>query len=318
MFRKLADRMKEFRLTMRMKLTLSLSAIAVTLLVSSVISIMEYYKMSNYVSDLIADNIRSVNVAQKLSEVTNKYNLDLLTVIGDDSVNTLPDFHQKEFMGHCDSLRNSLTSDKMVPLTDSVVYAYSAYMLTSLELNDVLLSDFIDTRAWYFDRLQPKFRRLNSYIDVLNSAIYDDLKKNSLTFQRGFYRSIIPGAVAVGVGLLLVLMLLFFLLVYYVNPIYMMLAGLNNYRSFNKKYSYSFEGDDQLAELNDGITELTGENQMLRKRVANLRSKVASGTVTAAGDASMAGEPCRTTGSAAGPSSVTEPAEVTGHNQSNN
>ena len=55
------------------------------------------------------------------------------------------------------------------------------------------------------------------------------------------------------------------------NPIYRMLSGLNNYRSYNKKYSYSFEGDDQLVELNDGITELTGENQMLRKRVANLR-----------------------------------------------
>ena len=300
MLRKLADRMKEFRLTMRMKLTLSLSAIAVTLLVSSVISIMEYYRMSNYVSDLIADNIRSVNVAQKLSEVTNKYNLDLLALIGDNSVNTLPDFHQKEFMGHCDSLRNSLTSDKMVPLTDSVVYAYSAYMLTSLELNDVMLSDFIDTRAWYFDRLQPKFRRLNHYIDVLNEAIYDDLKKNSLTFQRGFYRSIIPGAVAVGVGLLLVLMLLFFLLVFYVNPIYRMLSGLNNYRSYNKKYSYSFEGDDQLVELNDGITELTGENQMLRKRVANLRAKIASASEPKDNGASRAGETDRTTDPATG------------------
>ena len=300
MFRKLADRMKEFKLTMRMKLTLSLSAIAVTLLVSSVISIMEYYRMSSYVSDLIADNIRSVNLAQKLSEVTNKYNLDLLTVIGDDSVNTLPDFHQKEFMGHCDSLRNSLTSSKMVPLTDSVLYAYSAYMLTSLELNDVLLSDFIDTRAWYFDRLQPRFKRLNNYIDVLNGAIYDDLKKNSLTFQRGFYRSIIPGAVAVGVGLLLVLMLLFFLLVFYVNPIYRMLSGLNNYRSYNKKYSYSFEGDDQLVELNDGITELTGENQMLRKRVANLRAKIASASEPKDGGASGAGESDRTTDPATG------------------
>ena len=300
MFRKLADRMKEFKLTMRMKLTLSLSAIAVTLLVSSVISIMEYYRMSDYVSDLIADNIRSVNVAQKLSEVTNKYNLDLLALIGDNSVNTLPDFHQKEFMGHCDSLRNSLTSDKMVPLTDSVVYAYSAYMLTSLELNDVMLSDFIDTRAWYFDRLQPKFRRLNHYIDVLNEAIYDDLKKNSLTFQRGFYRSIIPGAVAVGVGLLLVLMLLFFLLVFYVNPIYRMLSGLSNYRSYNKKYSYSFEGDDQLVELNDGITELTGENQMLRKRVANLRAKIASASEPKDNGASGAGETDRTTDPATG------------------
>lgn len=300
MLRKLADRMKEFRLTMRMKLTLSLSAIAVILLVSSVISIMEYYRMSSYVSDLIADNIRSVNLAQKLSEVTNKYNLDLLTVIGDDSVNTLPDFHQKEFMGHCDSLRNSLTSSKMVPLTDSVLYAYSAYMLTSLELNDVLLSDFIDTRAWYFDRLQPRFKRLNNYIDVLNEAIYDDLKKNSLTFQRGFYRSIIPGAVAVGVGLLLVLMLLFFLLVFYVNPIYRMLSGLNNYRSYNKKYSYSFEGDDQLVELNDGITELTGENQMLRKRVANLRAKIASASEPKDNGASGAGETDRTTDPATG------------------
>ena len=326
MFRKLADRLKEFKLTMRMKLTLSLSAIAVTLLVSSVISIMEYYKMSNYVSDLIADNIRSVNVAQKLSEVTNKYNLDLLTVIGDDAVSTLPDFHQKEFMAHCDSLRNSLTSDKMVPLTDSVVYAYSAYMLTSLELNDVLLSDFIDTRAWYFDRLQPKFKRLNYYIDVLNGAIYDDLKKNSLTFQRGFYRSIIPGAVAVGVGLLLVLMLLFFLLVYYVNPIYRMLAGLKNYRAFNKKYSYTFEGDDQLAELNDGITELAGENQMLRKRVANLRAKVASGPVTSTGSVTTplsATEPLSPGTKPLSPvtepfSPVTEPVEVTGTAKNNN
>ena len=135
---------------------------------------------------------------------------------------------------------------------------------------------------------------------MLNEAIYDDLKKNSLTFQRGFYRSIIPGAVAVGVGLLLVLMLLFFLLVFYVNPIYRMLSGLNNYRSYNKKYSYSFEGDDQLVELNDGITELTGENQMLRKRVANLRAKIASASEPKDNGASGAGETDRTTDPATG------------------
>ncbi len=269
-----AKRFKEKNLSMRMKLTLSLSAIAVTLLVSSIISIMEYSRMSHYVSDLIADNINSINVAQRLSEVSNQYNLELLSLIGDDTVESLPDFHQKEFMAHCDSLKASLISAKMMPLTDSVVYAYSAYMLTSLELTDVLLSDFIDTRMWYFDRLQPQFTRLNSYIDVLNTAIYDDLKKNSETFQRGFYRSIIPGIVAVSVGLLLILMLLFFLLAYYVNPIYKMLSGLDNYRSYNKKYSYSFDGDDQLKELNNGITELTSENQQLRKSVADLRSKV--------------------------------------------
>ena len=64
-----------------------------------------------------------------------------------------------------------------------------------------------------------------------------------------------------------------FILAYYVNPIYKMLSGLNNYRTFNKKYSYTFDGDDQLVELNDGIKELAGENQQLRKRVSDLREK---------------------------------------------
>ncbi len=274
MFRKVKERIRDRKLSMRAKLTLSLLAIAVTLLASSVISILEYTRMSDYVSELMADNVRSIGVAQKLSEVSSKYNLDILTVIGDDSVSALPDFHQKEFMSHCDSLHKSLMSAKMMPLTDSVVYAYSAYMLTSLELNDVLLSDFIDTRTWYFERLQPRFQKLDYYIDNLDEAIYEDLEKNSRTFQRGFYRSIIPGAVAVGVGLLLILMLLFFVLVYYVNPIYKMLAGLNNYRAYNKKYTYTFEGDDELSELNDGIRELAGENQQLNKRVSDLRARV--------------------------------------------
>ena len=210
MFKRLKERIRDTKLSMRTKLTLSLSAIAVALLASSVISILEYSRMSHYVSDLMADNIKSVGVAQKLSEVSSQYNLGILAVIGDDAVSALPDFHQEEFMAHCDSLRQSLVSDKMLPLTDSVVYAYSAYMLTSMELSDVLLSDFIDTRTWYFERLQPQFKRLNAYIDNLDDAIYAELKKNSETFQRGFYRSIIPGAVAVGVGLLLILMLLFY------------------------------------------------------------------------------------------------------------
>ncbi|MCR5464887.1 MAG: hypothetical protein K6F06_10190 [Bacteroidales bacterium] len=274
MFKKIVNRVKETKLSMRTKLTLSLCAIAIALLTSSFISIMEYSRMSDYVSSLIAANIKNIGVAQKLTEVSSQYNLDILAVIGDEEVSDIPDFRQQEFVNYCDSLRASTASNLISPLTDSVMYAYSAYMLTSLELSDVLKSDFIDTRTWYFERLQPQYQRLNGYIDSLSDAVYLELKKNSETFQRGFYRSIIPGAVAVAVGLLLVLMLLFFLLVYYVNPIYKMLDGLSNYRSFNKKYSYTFDGDDQLSELNDGITELAGENQQLRKRVSDLRNRI--------------------------------------------
>lgn len=271
MFRKLRERMARFKLSMRMKLTLSLLAIAVILMISSVIAILEYSRMSNYVSELIAENIKSINVAQKLADETNAYNLKILAIIGNTDGSQMPDFDQKGFMAHCDSLRAALALNNLQHLADSVEYSYSAYMLTSLELQNVIQSDFIDTRTWYFDRLQPVYNSLKTHVDDLSNAIYKLLQKNSATFERGFYRSIIPGAVAVAVGILLVLLLLFMILVYYVNPIYKMLAGLQNYRSVGKKYTYTFEGDDELVELNEGITEITEENLQLRKRVNSMR-----------------------------------------------
>ena len=268
---KIRNRLATWRLSLAAKLTLSLSAIAVILVVSSIISLMEYRRMSSYVSGLIADNINSINVAQKLSEVTDKYNLDILSVIGDEQA-LLPTFNQEEFVSRCDSLKKNLTSVSLLPLADSVMYSYAAYMLTTLEFEDVLLSDFIDSRTWYFDRLQPKFNRLRGDIDALSAGMYNDLQKNSETFERGFYRSIIPGLVAVLAGLILVVLLLFFILAYYVRPINKMLASLGDYRSFGKKYTYNFEGDDQLSELNAGISDLAGENQQLRKRLTALRN----------------------------------------------
>ena len=271
MFGRLKNWRNSFRLSLKTKMVLSLSAIAVVLIVSGIISIVEYRRMSNYVSDMIAEDINSINVAQKLSAVTDAYNLQILTVIGDDSVNSLPDFDQQGFVSYCDSLRSIFSVENVLPLTDSVLYSYQAYMLTSLELERVIQSDFIDSRTWYFERLQPSFQRLNGDIDRLSQAMYADLQENSGDFDRGFYRSIIPGIVAVGVGVILVLLLMFFITSFYVNPLNKMLEGLDEYRSMGRRYGYTFEGDDQLAELNEGIMELAEENRQYRRRIKLLK-----------------------------------------------
>ena len=271
MFTRFRNWRNNFRLSLRMKMVLSLSAIVVVLLLSGVISSLEYRRMSSYVSSMIAEDISSINVAQQLANVTDEYNLQILTVIGDESVNSLPDFDQQKFVFYCDSLRSSFTGKKMGPLTDSVLYSYSAYMLTSLEMEQVIQSDFIDSRTWYFERLQPSFNRLRGYIDDLSNAMCDDLQQNSEDFDDGFYRSIIPGIVAVAVGVILVLLLMFYITTYYVSPLNKMLSGLEDYRSIGRRYGYTFEGDDQLSQLNEGITELTEENRQYRRRIKLLK-----------------------------------------------
>lgn len=271
MFVRLRNWWREFRLSLRMKITLSMSAIAIVLLMSSVISILEYKRMSSYVSGMIADDIRNIHVAQRLVDAVDTYNLQVLAVIGDDNLSSLPDFDRTGFMAHCDSLRAGFGEGHVVPMADSVLYAYSAYMLASMELEDVLQSNFIDTRDWYFSRLQPLFGRLRGYLDRLSGEMYAELQQNSEDFDSGFYRSIIPGAVAVAVGILLVFLLMSYILVYYVNPIYRMNSSLGDFLKYRHRYTYKFDSSDQLGDLNSGITELTEENRTLRRRNAALR-----------------------------------------------
>lgn len=277
MFGRLRTWKNSFRLSLKTKMVLSLSAIAVVLIVSGIISYLEYKRMSSYMSDMIAKDINSINVAQKLATATDNYNLQILAVIGDDSLSSLPDFDQKAFVSICDSLRSSFSDDNVLPLTDSVLYSYSAYMLTSLELEQVVHSEFVNARTWYFERLQPFFNRLSGDIDRLSQAMYDDLQANSNDFDSGFYRSQVPGIVAVGVGVVLVLLLMFFITSYYVKPLNKMLEGLDEYRSVGRRYGYTFEGDDQLSELNAGITELAEENRQYRRRIKYLKDHPTQG-----------------------------------------
>ncbi len=261
------------RMSMSIKLTFALGAIAVILLLSSIISIMEYRRMSDYVSNLIASNINCINIAQRLSNECDSYNLQLLAIVGEHDPAMIPKIDCNAFLKEYDQLKNTLNSSEAVSRADSVIYAYSAYMLTSLEFEKVIVNDFIDNRDWYFKRLQPKYQRLKADIEKLNDVIYLQLKENSQTFQDGFYRSIIPGVVSVGAGLLLVLLLLMFILIYYIRPLKKMLSGIDEYQTSGRRYGYEFEGDDELVHLNSDLTDLIEENVELKKRVGKLREE---------------------------------------------
>ena len=67
------------------------------------------------------------------------------------------------------------------------------------------------------------------------------------------------------------MLLLYFTISNYVNPIYKIAEGLNSYRSTGKRFGYMMEGDDHLADINAGVTEIIEENIELKQRVKNLK-----------------------------------------------
>jgi hypothetical protein len=273
MLLKFIKRRKESMPSMRRKLFLSLGSIAAILLLSSIISILEYRRMSTYVSDLIAANIKSIGLSQKLADITEEYNHQMLAVVVQNDISIMPDFNLAYFNAQADSLKNSFTSGNPLPMVDSVALSFNNFMTTSQKFDEVFLADNVDTGEWFFGTLQPSFNKFRQDMAVLNEMIHEELRKNSADFDAGFYRSIIPGVVSVGAGLLLVFLLLYFIMMNYVRPIYRISDGVDNYRKYGRRHGYTFDGDDQLANINEGVAELIEENLELKKRVKALREE---------------------------------------------
>ena len=262
---------KGLKPSMRRKLFLSLGSLAAILLLSGVISILEYRRMSDYVGELIAANIKSINLSQKLADITEEYNHKMLSVVVQNDISIMPDFNLSQFNAQADSLKNSFTSQNALPMVDTVSTSFNEFIRTSMKFDEVFLADSVDTGEWFFGTLQPCYNKFRHDMGILNDNIHEELRRNSADFDAGFYRSIIPGFVSVAAGLVLIMLLFYFIMAFYVNPIYKMSAGVDNYRLSGRRHTYEFDGDDQLANINSGITELIEENIELKRRIKHLR-----------------------------------------------
>ena len=271
MLQKIIRRKMDARPSLIRKLCLSLGSIAAILLLSSLISILESRRMSTYVSDLIAANIKSIALSQKLSDITEEYNHRMLSVVVQNDISLMPDFDLNHFNAQADSLKASFNSANALPMVDSVAMSFNSFISTSLKFDEIFLADNVDTGEWFFGTLQPSYNKFRQDMGVLNDMIHEELRQNSADFDAGFYRSIIPGVVSTGAGLLLVFLLFYFIISNYVNPIYRISDGIDNYRKNGRRHGYTFDGDDQLANINEGVTELIEENLELKKRVKALK-----------------------------------------------
>ena len=271
MLPKFLRRKKEVKPSIGRKLFFSLGSLAAILVLSGVISIHEYRRMSSYVSELIAANIKSINLSQRLADITEEYNHQMLAVVVQNDISIMPDFNLRHFNAQADSLKNSFTSQTALPMVDSVEVSFNEFISTSMKFDEVFLADSVDTGEWFFGTLQPCYNEFREDMAVLNDMIHDELRSNSADFDEGFYRSIMPGVVSVCAGLLLIILLFYFTLSNYVIPIYKISAGVDNYRLSGRKHGYTFDGEDQLANINAGVSELIEENIELKRRIKNLR-----------------------------------------------
>jgi hypothetical protein len=254
-------------MAIKRKISLGLVVIGTILLFSSGISIYEFVRMRTTVSNLINDNIAAINTTGALMEVTDEYNFRLLEALGDDNATLEPrDKNDNRFSDYLTGLRDNFTTESERKYADSVLFAYTSYIIIMNDAPTVWEGDYAGRRTWYFTKLHPVYVKLRGYLHQLTLTSQEALAENSLTMTDSFYRSIMPGVVAVVAGIVLVFLFNYFLGFYFVDPLLKISGGVSDYLSRKKSYVVQVDTDEELQELNENVKELIEINKKLTKQ----------------------------------------------------
>ncbi|MBP5210884.1 MAG: hypothetical protein J6Z27_03490, partial [Bacteroidales bacterium] len=104
------------------------------------------------------------------------------------------------------------------------------------------------------------------YIHRLTTVSQDILVESSYTMQDTFYRSVMPSIASMIVGIIVVFLFNVFINYYFVDPILKITKGINSYRKYGKDYNVIIDNDDELAELNDSVSEIVKDCESYTKQ----------------------------------------------------
>lgn len=253
-------------LGIKRKALLGCIVLGLILLFSSVISIYEFSSMNKYVTDVIADNIKSIDTARELLNAAESHNLTLMACI-DADLDGLEKATNDGIAAKFADVRNSFVTTQEKAAADSVMYAYAAYMQVVGEADEVWLLDGYMRRDWFFNRLQPVYIKFRDYIRNLTVVCEDTLITNSQNLQSNYHRSIMPAFISLILSLVLVLLFNYYLNQFFINPLLKVNKDIKAYRQFGKKYDRKLDSGDELAELNDNVKDLIDLNQSYKKQL---------------------------------------------------
>lgn len=246
--------------------------LCVILFFSSLVSIFEYVKMNDYVSDVITDNIKSINSARELLSVSEQYNIKLMNGLvvnnATDSIERFPSIDDKEFVTSFSDIGSQFVTPEERAYSDSVRFAFAAYMQVVSETEDIWKEDYVVRQQWFFNRLQPVYLKFRGYMMQLTQICQDTLVNNSQSLQDSFYRSLMPGFISVLFGMIIAMLFNYFLNFSLINPLLKITEGIKSYRKTGKAYEVKVDSDDELEELNDTVKDIIDLNQSYRKRLS--------------------------------------------------
>ena len=224
----------------RKKISLGFVVIGSILFLSSIIAVFEFNRMRSSVTELMTANVNSINTSRLLMELTDEYNFILMSrVIIDSSIAPSQISYDNRFDSYIKNIKDHFSKSNDIEIADSLAAAYSKYLAVLSNSSGIMSAGIEERKEWYENELRPVFTDLRRYKKELGALTQTALSENTNELQEGYYRSIMPGIIAVGAGIVLVLLFNYYINIYFISPILLISKGIKNIEILEKVTLYS-------------------------------------------------------------------------------
>ncbi|MDR2885997.1 MAG: hypothetical protein LBU95_04375, partial [Rikenellaceae bacterium] len=129
---------------------------------------------------------------------------------------------------------------------------------------ELMMADFfaggaVITREWFNDSFQENYFRLNSEIKDYMISAQESLRDRSSHLGDTAYRAIMPGILALAVGIVILLIFLFLTDQYLTKPVTAINRALRGYLTNRIPFQVKMEGKDEVFQIKEGIEDLIAQ-----------------------------------------------------------
>jgi methyl-accepting chemotaxis protein len=146
----------------------------------------------------------------------------------------------------------------------------------TMHANNTEIKDIYIARANYYEAVtqvladSTRASDIEWFTDVYRNSYYDltlavknfmietqrAVEGNATTLMNNVYRAIMPGIIALGIAIVIIVMFYALINIYILRPILRITRGLGNYLNSKIPFNVRMEGMDELSQLKEYIDEL--------------------------------------------------------------
>jgi HAMP domain-containing protein len=258
----------------RKKILLGFVAIGFILLLSGVVAIFEMTRLTDLISGLLTNNIKTISAANTMEQIAIKHNGRIYDITQDESYIQQAKFSQDITLlrERLDFITNNVTIEEEMTFVDKLYIEFDVYKALLDNLPAVIEMPREQRIAWYLT-YQKAFTSLIETTSEITKLNQDALSDNAIKLEGNYYRMIMPAIIAIIAGVFMILFFNYFINSYLINPVIQIKDNIRSVLSSRAPYTIKVKTNDEINELNENIKDLVSQLKKREKECSSIQNE---------------------------------------------